>query len=41
MADHTIDRGGSPDGTLRVELFRFYGEDTVTIDLVDGAPQRT
>jgi hypothetical protein len=36
MADHAIDRGGSPDGTLRVELLRFYGEDTVTIDLVDG-----
>jgi hypothetical protein len=36
VTDHVIDRGGSPDGILRVELFRFYGEDTVTIDLVDG-----
>lgn len=36
MADHPIDRGGSPDGILRVELFQFYGEQTVTIDLVDG-----
>lgn len=36
MADHIIDRGGSPDGTLRVEPSRFYGENTVTIDLVDG-----
>jgi hypothetical protein len=36
VADHIIDRGGSPDGTLRVELFRFYGKDTVTINLVDG-----
>lgn len=36
MADHIIDRGGSPDGTLRVELFQFYGEQTVTVDQVDG-----
>jgi hypothetical protein len=36
VADHAIDRGGSPDGILRVELFRFYGEDVVTLDLVDG-----
>jgi hypothetical protein len=38
MAHHAYDRGGDGgDGTLSVSLDRYYGEDTVCVDLTGAA----